>query len=123
MNAAPSEPRPMRPAAVPAADGPVREIFVWQLLKAIGQRQRYKYVQPRIEREGAGWKIVSPNCSRNIDPEGGEIDIAWLVPVADGQWQLHGRDHVLKRWVLLLQAGQQDVIERLVQDERREFWQ
>jgi hypothetical protein len=40
--------------------------------RGIAQRERYKYVVPRVEQEGLGWKIVSPNCSRNIDPQGGE---------------------------------------------------
>jgi hypothetical protein len=44
-----------------------------------GAAQPLQYV-PRVLREGLGWKVVSPNCSRNIDREGGEIDIAWLVP-------------------------------------------
>ena len=123
MNAAPSEPRPVPPATPSGDTGPVREFFVWHLTKALALRQRYKYVQPSIVREGKGWVVRSPNCSRNIDREGGEIDIAWLVPLDGGQWQLHARDHALQTWVLRLQGSQQDVIDRLVLDEHREFWQ
>jgi hypothetical protein len=77
----------------------------WQrIVRALPGRERYKYVQPRVEREGTGWKIVSPNCSRNIDPEGGEIDIAWFEPdtqaATQGRWRLHARDHAAARWVL-----------------------
>ena len=57
-------------------------------------------MRPRVEREGLGWKVVSPNCSRTVDPAGGEIDIAWLVPASNGHWLLHARDHAQGCWVL-----------------------
>lgn len=92
-------------------DGPLRaapgmaDLFDldWQrIVRALPSRERYKYVQPRVQREDRGWKIVSPNCSRNIDREGGEIDIAWFEPDAaqPGRWHLHARDHAAGRWVL-----------------------
>ncbi|HJV69244.1 hypothetical protein [Ideonella sp.] len=92
--------------------------------RGIAQRERYKYVVPRVEREGLGWKIVSPNCSRNIDPQGGEIDIAWLVPTSDGRWLLHARDHVQGCWRLRV-AGLTlaDALARVCADPAREFWQ
>jgi hypothetical protein len=141
MNAAPVEPPPVPPEAPRVVAGAVQPFFVWQLTKALGLRQRYKYVQPRILREGGGWKIVSPNCSRNIDREGGEIDIALLLPVVPEaavsapvngtestgadvpRWQLHFRDHARQAWVLCLEGTQQAVLDRLVEDEHREFWQ
>lgn len=124
MNAAPVEPPPVPPEAPRVVAGNVQPFFVWQLTKALGLRQRYKYVQPRILREGAGWKVVSPNCSRNIDRAGGEIDIALLLPALDGpRWQLHCRDHARQAWVLCLEGSQQAVLDRLVEDEHREFWQ
>jgi len=97
---------------------------------ALEARSRYKYVQPRVLREGLGWKVVSPNCSRNVHPEGGEIAIAWLVPTQSasaglpGGWLLHARDHALDCWVLKLRASSlADALERLVADPLREFWQ
>jgi hypothetical protein len=51
-----------------------------------------------------GWKIVSPNCSRNIDSAGGEIEIAWLVCDAEGRWRLHARDHAVQAWRLMDQG-------------------
>ena len=92
--------------------------------RGIAQRERYKYVVPRVEREGLGWKIVSPNCSRNIDPQGGEIDIAWLVPTSDGRWLLHARDHAQGCWRLRV-AGLTlaDALARVCADPAREFWQ
>ena len=74
--------------------------------RALQARTRYKYVHPRVLREGLGWKIVSPNCSRNVDAQGGEIDIAWLVPHSGG-WLLYSRDHVQDCWRL---RGQDQVL-------------
>lgn len=68
------------------------------IVQALAGRSRYRYVQPLVQREGAGWKIVSPNCSRQVDPDGGLIDIAWLCPSA-GSWQLHARSHKPAQWV------------------------
>jgi len=81
-------------------------------------------VQPRVESEGAGWKVVSPNCSRNVDRDGGEIDIAWLRPDGVGVWQLHARDHGRGCWVL--KAGGLTLVaalEMLCADPAREYWQ
>ena len=89
-------PRTPRPAA---AAGAVRSLDQLRIERALPQRERYKYVQPRVLREGAGWKIVSPNCSRSVDAEGGEIDIACFLPTLDGHWQLLARDHAAGRWV------------------------
>lgn len=95
-----------------------------RILVALGARQRYRYVTPRVEREGPGWKIVSPNCSRNVDVTGGEIDIAWLVPCNEGRWLLHARDHVHGCWVVKaadLTLG--DALARVCADPAREYWQ
>lgn len=98
---------------------------------ALEARSRYKYVQPRVLREGEGWQVRSPNCSRNIDPSGGEIPIAWLTPgpQASGSglpawWQLHARDHAQGLWRPTLRAPTlTEVLQRLVQDPDREYWQ
>ena len=94
-----------------------------RIRRAIRNRIRYRYVQPRVQREGLGWLVTSPNCSRNIDPEGGEIPVAWLVPASQGYWLLHKRDHAQDCWVLksadvtLVQA-----LKELCEDAQREFW-
>lgn len=91
--------------------------------KALATRERYKYVQPRVEREGAGWKVVSPNCSRTVNADGGEIDIAWLVPTGTGAWQLHARDHARGTWVPKAQASNLDeALAKLCADVLHEFW-
>lgn len=114
------------------------QVFVLDRVRievALEARSRYKYVRPRVLPEGAGWKVLSPNCSRNVDPAGGEIPIAWLLPApppghadpdapgpAQG-WLLHAHDDATGRWVLKLHAVHlTEALERLVLDPAREFW-
>ena len=90
---------------------------------ALAERSRYKYVEPRVEREGLGWKVVSPNCSRNIDALGGEIDIAWLVPHDGGGWLLFSRDHVQDCWQLRHhELALATALAHLCVDPDRVFW-
>lgn len=103
--------------------GDVLSLDQRRIEKALEARTRYKYVHPRVEREGLGWKIVSPNCSRNIDAQGGEIDIAWLVPHSGG-WLLFSRDHQQDCWRLQRQDnGLSALLAHLCADPDREFWQ
>jgi hypothetical protein len=106
------------------SDARVLSLDARRIENALQERARYKYVQPRVQPEGLGWKVVSPNCSRNIDPAGGDIDIAWLVPDPAGRWSLYSRDHVQDCWQLRLRAAALPVLlERLCTDPQREFWQ
>lgn len=96
-----------------------------RILRALKARVRYRYVKPQVLREGQGWRIVSPCCSRNVDPEGGIIDIALLVPRrgVHAGWRLMARDHTLAVWVLHSEARQLDeLLEAICQDPRRVFW-
>ena len=118
----PAEPPAVRTAAVSSLDAR-------RIENALDQRSRYKYVQPRVVREGRGWKIASPNCSRNVDSAGGEIDIAWLVPVAagrqglEGGWLLYARDHAQDCWQLKRHdASLPALLAHLCADPDREFW-
>jgi len=108
-----------------AAPARVLELAPARMLRALRRRGRYKYVQPRVVREGLGWKIVSPNCSRNIEPDGGEIDIAWLVPDGDtGAWLLFSRDHAQDCWMMRRRdARLAPLLEHVCLDPQREFWQ
>jgi hypothetical protein len=110
--------------AEPAASAPgVSALDRARIARALARRARYRYVRPRVEREGLGWRVVSPNCSRNIDPSGGEIGIAWLLPASDGRWLLHARDHRAGCWVLKAAGLRIDeALQRLCSDPRREFW-
>ena len=125
-----SPPEPARPADSGSLVG--GQVFVLDRVRievALEQRSRYKYVHPRVLREGLGWKVVSPNCSRNIDREGGEIDIAWLVPTqtpdsgVPGSWLLHARDHAHSCWVLKQRAPTlAAALDTLLRDEARDYW-
>lgn len=107
----------------PASTGLVSALDARRIEKALPRRARYKYVHPRVLREGAGWKIVSPNCSRSVHPQGGEIDIAWLVPHSGG-WLLFSRDHQQDCWRLQRQDnGLSALLAHLCADPDREFWQ
>jgi hypothetical protein len=147
----------MTPQPAPGASRPFRgatrvlSLDARRIENALAARARYKYVQPRVEREGLGWKVVSPNCSRNVDPAGGEIDIAWLVPVEStlgrsrvdsappgglarsdrsggavhgGGWLLFSRDHAQDCWqVRRREASLSAALAHLCADPDREFWQ
>jgi hypothetical protein len=93
------------------------------ILRALASRRRYRYVRPRVAPEGGGWKIVSPNCSRNIDPAGGEIAVAWLLPANQGAWLLHSRNHADQCWrIEFAGLSLDEALTRLCQDPRRIFW-
>jgi hypothetical protein len=102
------------------------------IVQALAGRTRYRYVQPLVQPmpagEGLGWVIVSPNCSRQIDPTGGHISIAWLEPPhgeihADTLWQLHARDHARRHWVPVAGAmSLDDALQCICQDPLGRFW-
>jgi hypothetical protein len=118
-------PGPVRKArrGGPADAGAVRDLDQARILRALAQRERYRYVQPRVEPEGEGWKVVSPNCSRNIDASGGDIDIAWLRRADDGRWTLHARDHARQCWAARASGlCLADALARLCTDPQREYW-
>jgi hypothetical protein len=107
----------------PAGAGNVVTLDRVRIERALGQRQRYRYVQPRVVAEGSGWKVLSPNCSRNIDPDGGEIPIAWFEPQADGRWALHRCDHRANAWCEAARGiTLDDALERLCTDALGRFW-
>lgn len=103
--------------------GAVVDLAAARIERAIARRARYRYVQPRVLPEGAGWKVVSPNCSRNIDPQGGEIDIAWFLPANEGLWLLHARDHASGCWrVEAAGLSLEAALARVCTDPARRFW-
>ncbi len=111
-----------RPAPTPVVD-----LVRARIERALPQRQRYKYVQPRVVAARSGWQVLSPNCSRNVRADGGEILIAWLQPAAGGQaglWHLHARDHGAERWRRKLSAAPlAQALALLCDDTQRQFWQ
>lgn len=100
----------------------VHDLTARRIERALARRQRYRYVQPAVTACEQGWVVSSPCCSRNIEPNGGEIPIAWFEPMADG-WALHARQHAEGRWVLHSQAEHiAELIETVCQDKARVFW-
>ncbi|MCE4537917.1 hypothetical protein LXT12_11725 [Pelomonas sp. P7] len=112
---------PRRP---PSTEGrAVRSLAQARIERALSRRARYRYVVPRVEREGRGWKVVSPNCSRNVDRSGGDIAIAWFVPLDGGHWLLHSRDHRAGCWrVEASGLTLEEALQRVCEDPLRVFW-
>lgn len=105
----------------------VLELDRARIERALAERTRYRYVRPCVEREGRGWKVTSPNCSRSIDREGGAIDVAWFEPLGSsgsGQagWVLHRRDHQAGRWQPHSTGALPELLDALCLDREREFW-
>jgi len=110
-------------AAMPVMQARIHDMDRIRIERALPHRVRYRYVQPQIERsEDGGWVISSPCCSRNIDPTGGVIQIAWIEPV-EGAWALYFRDHVHDRWVLHDESRHlQPLLDEVCLDPMRVFW-
>ena len=93
--------------------------------RALEQRGRYRYVEPRVHDTDFGYRIESPCCSRNIDPNGGLIDIA-LIEYADPVrlWRLYRKDHTTRQWLLHGSYDRlPDLLQHLGADPERVFWQ
>ena len=113
----------MAAAVMAPASGQVRDLMQHRLERALRQRVRYRYVQPSVLREGECFRIQSPCCSRNVDPSGGLIDIALLVPHEEGRWCLCSRDHTKATWVSRFQDQPLDILmDLLCVDSERQFW-
>jgi hypothetical protein len=130
---------PEATAAVAVQSGSaVSDFMIHRVARALRERVRYRYVAPRVLREGESFRIQSPCCSRNVDPSGGLIDIALLTPgvagvsgagVASGTgstaglWSLSARDHANSAWRVCLQGEPLDtVLDALCVDSERQFW-
>ena len=113
----------MAAAVMAPASGQVLDLMQHRLERALRERVRYRYVKPSVLREGDNFRIQSPCCSRNVDPSGGMIDIALLVPHESGRWCLCARDHANSIWVSRFQDETLDVLmDLLCIDNEREFW-
>lgn len=112
------------PAPAPApASAKVLDLVVRRLELALRERVRYRYVQPKVLREGESFRIQSPCCSRKVDPSGGMIDIALLVPHAGSHWCLCSRDHAQNTWEPRHQDNSLDVLlDLLCVDSEHQFW-
>lgn len=93
--------------------------------RAITTRKRYRYVSPRVEAVMDGYRIESPCCSRNVDPEGGMVDVALLKYDQErARWHLFRKDHASGTWEF--DSGYDrliELLESLNADPDRKFWQ
>jgi hypothetical protein len=112
-----------RPAKTWAAVHP-NEFDQRRIERALERRERYRYVSPTVVPVSAGYRIESPCCSRNVDPEGGIIDVALLL--YDDQrirWRLFYRDHERLSWELHSAYGRlHELLDMLNTDADRIFW-
>lgn len=111
-------------AAAPATtSAQVQDLTQRRLQRALRQRVRYRYVQPKVLLEDGCYRVQSPCCSRRVDPTGGMIDIALLVPHAGNRWCLCSRDHASQTWVARRQSETLSaVLDLLCADPDRQFW-
>jgi hypothetical protein len=93
--------------------------------RALKARKRYRYVSPSVAEVAGGYRIEGPCCSRNIDPEGGIVDVALVLYDANRiVWELFRKDHGQGVW----QAERTfdrlvDLLDLLNVDPERRFWQ
>ncbi|MDZ5649922.1 hypothetical protein [Nitrospirillum sp. BR 11828] len=91
--------------------------------RALQSRQRYLYVRPTVVPAAGGYRIESPCCSRNVDREGGVVDVA-LIQFSQGTWRLYRKDHVQGVWELHGAFGRLgELLDLLNVDADRQFWQ
>jgi hypothetical protein len=91
--------------------------------RALKDRVRYRYVQPLVLHEGESFRIEAPCCSRNVDAEGGVIDIALLTPAPDGSWSLQVREHAAGAWVPYADGmSLGEALDTVCVDAERKFW-
>lgn len=101
------------------------EFDLRRIERAIASRRRYRYVEPSVLPSENGYLVRSACCSRNIDPEGGVIDIALLCwSETPAGWLLFRRDHAVGGWITDSRFARLDeLFERLNRDPDRIFWQ
>jgi hypothetical protein len=93
-----------------------------RIMRALSERKRYRYVKPAITQTADGWLITSPCCSRNVDPDGGVIDIARLICRAE-EWTLMTRDAARTGWIEHATEARLDLLlQILCEDKERVFW-
>lgn len=101
------------------------ELDLHRIERALRDRKRYRYVTPKVVAAEDGYLVRSPCCSRTVDPEGGEIDVAWLRWCESPRgWELLGKDHRGGRWIADSAFTRlPDLLNRLNHDPDRKFWQ
>lgn len=100
------------------------EFDLRRIARSLDARERYRYVSPHVTLAERGYRISSPCCSRRVDPQGGEIEIAWIEHIeSSGWWRLHHRDYATARWVPYAEfARLNELLTHLNRDPGRLFW-
>jgi hypothetical protein len=109
----------------PPAGAALLDLDLARVQQALRGRSRYRYVQPRVLRDGPALCVRAPNCSRSVDPQGGEIEIARLEPLSPqraANWLLLSRDHERREWRVHAQGPLPALLVLLAADASREFW-
>jgi Protein of unknown function (DUF3024) len=96
-----------------------------RIARALERRKRYRYVTPEVRGTEDGYLVQSSCCSRNIDPEGGIIDIAKLEFRSERHcWWLYHKDHEIDHWIM---HGEYQTLAQILDllnlDPERRFWQ
>ena len=93
--------------------------------RAIAGRKRYRYVSPSVHMVESGYLVRSPCCSRNVDPDGGVVDVALAqYRNAPLPWLLYCKDHNTQQWLLYAAYNQlAELLADLSVDPDRQFWQ
>lgn len=101
------------------------EMDTRRIERALKERKRYRYASPQVQPAQDGYRIRSACCSRKIEPDGGEIDIALLRwTMSPPGWALYRRDHHAEAWVLDSTFRRlAELLGRLNSDPDRIFWQ
>lgn len=101
------------------------ELDLRRIQRAIGNRKRYRYVEPVVLPDEHGYQIKSACCSRNVDPDGGVVDVA-LLRWFDSPpgWWLYRKNHEAGTWVQDSSFTRlTELFDRLNTDPDRIFWQ
>lgn len=108
-----------------AATAQPNEFDYKRIIRALEQRRRYRYVTPTVLATANGYRIQSPCCSRNIDPDGGVVDIALLLfDKGKGNWRLLRKDHLAGVWEFDSEFFRlTELLRHLNEDAGRRFWQ
>jgi hypothetical protein len=93
--------------------------------RALASRERYRYVSPDVQADEAGYRILSPCCSRNVDKTGGVVDIARLEYVDESRaWRLYRKNHAQSTWQFYAEfSALNALLQFLNRDPDRTFWQ
>jgi hypothetical protein len=93
--------------------------------RALEKRKRYRYVTPILLRTANGYRIQSPCCSRNIDPDGGVVDVALLLfDDRSKNWRLLRKEHSRGVWEFERAFERlTELLDYLNEDSERRFWQ